>query len=73
MAIVVFLAEVMTVVWFLVFLRVIHGLLAESRGLPQPRLDPTSRVLIGAARLAFMIGLPAIVLLQFVHDVAPLG
>ena len=56
-------AEVLTLVWFVVFGLLAHGLIVESRTLPTARADTAARLLTGSARLAFAVGLSILALL----------
>lgn len=50
-------AEVLMLVWFVLFGLLAHGLVVESRDLPAAKADTATRRLTGSARLAFAVGL----------------
>lgn len=57
------LAIVGTVAFFIVFIRGVERGARASRGLPSPRHDDTSRVLLRATQAAFATGIVALLLL----------
>ncbi len=56
-------AEFLTLVWFVAFGLLAHGLIVDSRHLPASRTDTAARRLTGSARLAFAVGLSILALL----------
>ena len=66
-------AEALTVAWFVLFFVLIRGLMSESDGHPAPRPDAVGKRLIGSARLAFTIGIPAMFVAEIVHQLGLLG
>ena len=61
------IALALTVIWFAVFLLLIGQLAKESRGMPAPRLDRPGRTMIASVRLAFLIGLPTVFVVETVR------
>ena len=57
MAYVIYAAQAATLLWFAAFLTLSHRLWVETRALPRPRLDGTSRRLLRATRVGFAVGL----------------
>ena len=68
MEIIAIAAEVLTVAWFGLFLWLVHGLVTKSAGLKPPRIDAVGRNLIGAARLALAVGIPAMFIAEIAHQ-----
>ena len=62
------IAEVLTVAWFVLFLWLVHSLARDNAGLKPPRLDAIGRRLIGSARWAFAIGVPAMFIAEIAHQ-----
>ena len=61
------IALVLTVAWFATFLLLIGRLASESRDIPAPRMDRPGRALIGSVRLAYLIGLPTVFVVEIVN------
>jgi len=70
---IVLIAEFLTVAWFATFLLLIGRLASESRGLPTPRLDRPGRTLAASVRLAYLIGLPTVFVVEIVRALGLLG
>ncbi|MBG6209432.1 hypothetical protein IWQ49_004105 [Labrenzia sp. EL_126] len=64
---VVLVAEVLVVVWFAIFSVMLVSMYLDSRQMELPRLDTTGRTLIGSAKLAFVTGMLALVVLTVVE------
>jgi hypothetical protein len=60
---IVLVAEALVVVWFTVFCSMLMSMYLDSRKMPLPRLDVAGRTLIGSAKIAFITGMLALVVL----------
>ncbi|MES0880223.1 hypothetical protein [Roseibium sp. SCP14] len=60
---VVLVAEALVAVWFTVFSIMLMSMYLDSRKMPLPKLDVAGRTLIGSAKLAFVTGMLALVVL----------
>lgn len=64
---VVLVAEVLVVVWFAIFSIMLVSMYLDSRQMELPRLDTAGRTLIDSAKLAFVTGMLALVVLTVVE------
>lgn len=60
---IVLIAEALVAVWFTVFSIMLMSMYLDSRNMPLPKLDVAGRTLIGSAKLAFVTGMIALVVL----------
>ncbi|MES0809690.1 hypothetical protein ABLO27_09430 [Roseibium sp. SCPC15] len=60
---IVLIAEALVAVWFTVFSIMLMSMYLDSRKMPLPKLDVAGRTLIGSAKLAFVTGMIALVVL----------
>lgn len=56
-------AEGLVVLWFVTFLTVMTNMYLEGRTMPLPKLEGAGLVLVQNAKIAFITGLTAVVLL----------
>ena len=73
MAYIVLGAEALTITYFLAYVGLVRGLLADGAGLRPARVDAVGRRLRDSARLALMLGIPAMFVAELIHQLWPSG